>query len=133
MTQDSLDPPSVLALARRRVWVHETRLRMLWFIRLVLVSFLFYGEFFVFDCSSARTRANPFHFYVSFPFTDNCRTYNSMLCILLLRILGPYTLCMLPWDLQFHACYLFGPPKGLTRRQSWTLNCKCLLFMYACK
>ena len=21
----------------------------------------FYGEFFVFDCSSARTRANPFH------------------------------------------------------------------------
>ena len=41
------------------------------------------------------------------PFTENSRTYNSMLCVLLLRILGPITLCMLSWDLQFHACYLF--------------------------
>ena len=41
------------------------------------------------------------------PFTENSRTYNSMLCVLLLRILGPITLCMLSWDLQFHACYVF--------------------------
>ena len=40
------------------------------------------------------------------PFTENSRTYNSMLCDLLLRILGPITLCMLSWDLHFHACYL---------------------------
>ena len=33
------------------------------------------------------------------PFSENCRTYNSMLCVLLLRILGPITLCVLSWDL----------------------------------
>ena len=41
------------------------------------------------------------------PFTDNSRPYNSMLCVVLLRILGSITLCMLSWDLQLQACYFF--------------------------
>ena len=30
-----------------------------------------------------------------------------MLCVVLLRILGSITLCMLSWDQQLQACYLF--------------------------
>ena len=72
-------------------------------------SCFFFGDFFGFDCSSARTRANLFTEdpRYKFPFTENSRTNNSILSDLLLRILGPITLCMLSWDIQFHACYLF--------------------------
>ena len=50
-----------------------------------------------------------------------------MLRVLLLRILGPITLSMLSWELQFHACYLFTEdPRQIRQIQqdvtSWTCN-----------
>ena len=80
---------------------------------LVLISF-FYGSF-LFIVAQLEVEQTPFTEdpRCKLPFTENSRTYNSMFCVLLLsvlllRILGPITLCMLSWDLQFHACYLFN-------------------------
>ena len=62
--------------------------------------FFFYGSFF-FQLELGLT---PFTriLGVSCPFTENSRTYNAMLCVILLRILmravvGPTLPCMLPF------------------------------------
>ena len=83
--------------------------------RLVLVS-SFFCEFLLLIVAELELGLTPFTEdpRCKLPFTENSRTYNSMLCVLL-RILGPITLCMLSWDLQFHACYLFTEdPRNLT-------------------
>ena len=67
--------------------------------KLVLVSGDFYGSFFMI-VAQLELWLGPLSLRilgVSCPFTENSRTYNSMLCVLLLRILGPYTFV---WDLQ---------------------------------
>ena len=61
------------------------------------VSFcLFFGKFFVLIVAQLDLGITPFTEVprCKLPFTENSRTYNSMLCVLLLRIL----------DLLFYAC-----------------------------
>ena len=73
----------------------------------------FYGSLFV--LAQLELGLTPFteHLRCKLPFhCENSRTYNSMLCVLLLRILGPITLCLLSWDLQFHQWWIQDFQKG---------------------
>ena len=96
---------------------------MLWFIRLVLVSFFSVSSLFLI-VAQLELGLTPFTEdpRCKLPFTENSRTYNFMLCVLLLWILGPITLCMLSWDLQFHACYLSLRILGLSSFTNLTIN-----------
>ena len=96
----------------------STRTQDAMVIKLVLFSF-FYVYFLFLIVAQLQLGLTPFTEdpRCKLPFTENSRTYNSMLCVLLLRILGPITLCMLSWDLQFCACYLFEDPRTFISTQ----------------